>query len=251
MSKLQQDKLLRLLLLTGFFLAAVGAAWAWYFVSPKQFPVSYSFRPTNHISGHYFKPETIGEEAVQTLATTNLFNGSFIGPSAERFTAFIGTQDGGDAKQMGVVGHTPDVCWVGAGWTPVSVGHPDKLELEFHGVKIPFEVRTFRPPVGGQLELTVWCTLLSGQVYSESDRFELAADASENRQARQAQAGRHLMRSNMLRVIRDRIPGNGSKQFVRFSTNLNGDWQSALERLRQFGERWLELQVTHHETDAR
>ena len=251
MPKNDQRRLLRLLLLTGLFLLATGGAWAWYNIKPRQFPVSYVFRATNHITGHYFKPEPVGEEAVQVLATTNLFNGSFIGPTAERFTTFMGTWDAANAKQMGVVGHTPDVCWVGSGWTPVSVGHPDKLDLEFNGVKIPFEVRTFRPPVGEHLELTVWCTLISGQVFSENDRFVLGADAPEDRQARQAQASRHLLRSNMLRVIRDRIPGNGSKQFVRFSTGLEGDWPAALERLRQFGQRWLELQVTHPLSDAR
>jgi hypothetical protein len=245
-----RQRLLRLLLLTGGFLAALGIAWAWYYVNPRQFPTSYSFRPTNHIVNYYYKPEQVTQEVAEILATTNLFNGTFLGPQAERYSVFVGTWDASDTKQSAVVSHTPDVCWVGAGWTPVSVGHPDKLEMDFHGVKVPFEVRTFRPPGGGHLELTVWCTLISGQVFSESDRFELGPEASENNSQRQAAAGRHLLRSNLIHTILARVPGNGSKQFVRFSTDLGGDWHLALENLRRFGQRWLELQVTRHESAA-
>lgn len=241
----ERTRLLRLLLLTGGFLLAAGGAWAWYHVNPRRFAVSYAFRPTNHIAGYYYKADPLTEEVGQILATTNLFNGSFIGPAAERVTAFLGTWDGAESKQMGVVGHTPDVCWVGAGWTPVSVGHPDKMELDFHGEKIPFEVRTFRPPVGNQLELTVWCTLISGQIFSESSRFEMGDDASADRRERQAAGSRHLLRASFLRMIRERVPGTGTKQFVRFSTALNGDWHPPMDRLRQFAEHWLELQVTH------
>ncbi|HTH48905.1 MAG TPA: hypothetical protein VMB21_15430 [Candidatus Limnocylindria bacterium] len=251
MAKTDQKRLLRLLVLTGCFLLATGGAWAWYNVSPRQFATSYAFRAASHPVGYYFKAIPVGEEATQILATTNLINGDFIGPSAERVTAFMGTWNANDSKQAAVVGHTPDVCWVGAGWTPVALGHPEKLELDFKGTKIPFELRTFRPPVGNTLELTVWCTLISGQVVSESDRFELGEGAPQDRRERQEQGSRHLWRNNFFRMIRDRVPGTGAKQFVRFSTAIEGDWHPAMERLRMFGQRWLELQITRQETDGR
>ncbi len=250
MEKSDQTRLVRLLILTGCFLLAAGGAWAWYNVNPRQSPTSYAFKASSHPVGYYFKAEPVGEEAIQILATTNLVNGTFIGPTAERLMAFMGTWDGTDSKQAAVVGHTPDVCWVGNGWTPVALGHPDKLELEFQGTKIPFELRTFRAPMGNHLELTVWCTLISGQVFSESDRFELSEGASQDLQEKQAQGSRHLLRSNFLRMIRERVPGTGAKQFVRFSTGVEGDWHPALERLRVFGQRWLELQVTRREPDV-
>ena len=250
MPKRDQTRLVRLLILTGLFLSAAGGAWAWYHVNPKRFPVNYAFHATDRIAGHVFKPEEVGPGAVEILATTNLFNGDFIGPKGEKFTAFMGTWDAADSKQMSVVAHTPDVCWVGAGAVPVSVGHPDKLELQFQGERIPFEVRTFRMP-NQQLELTAWCTLVSGQVFAESERFELKEGDPEDRRDRQAQAARRVVRGNFLRMIRERVPGNGSKQFVRFSTALKGDWQPALERLQQFAQRWLSLQVTREEAAAR
>lgn len=251
MAKTDQIRLRHLLILTGCFLLAVGGAWAWYHVSPRQFPVSYAFRPVSRPLGYYFKPEPVSADATELLATTNLVNGSFIGPSAERVTAFMGTWDGADARQATVVGHTPDVCWVGVGWTPVSLGHPEKLELEFQGTKIPFELRTFRDPGGSHLELAVWCTLISGQVFSESERFALGEGVQKDVQERQMQGARHLFRSNFLRLVRDRVPGTGAKQFVRFSTSIDGDWHPALDRLRVFGQRWLELQITRAATDAR
>lgn len=242
MAKNDQSRLFQAAVLTVMFVGAVAGAWAWYHVNPKRFPVSYAFHAVDSIAGYEFKAEPVGDEAVQTLATTNLFNGLFRSDSGERFTVFMGTWDAARSKELAVVGHTPDICWVGAGAVPVSVGQPDQMELDFSGTKIPFEVRAFQMPgTTKHLELTVWCTLISGQVFAESDRFELKDSSVETPDARKTVAGRRLARMHLVRAIRERVPGDGSKQFVRFSTSLDGDWQTALGRLAGFSKRWLQL----------
>ena len=242
MEKNDQRRLFQAAVLTVMFVATVAGAWAWYHVNPKRFPVSYVFHAVDTIAGYEFKAEPVGDEAVQTLATTNLFNGLFRSDSGERFTVFMGTWDAARSKELAVVGHTPDICWVGAGAVPVSVGQPDQMELDFSGTKIPFEVRAFQMPgTTKHLELTVWCTLISGQVFAESDRFELKDSSVETPDARKTVAGRRLARMHLVRAIRERVPGDGSKQFVRFSTSLDGDWQTALGRLAGFSKRWLQL----------
>ncbi len=228
------------------FILATGGAWAWFNISPKQFPVSYHFNPRPDIPGWTFSPDPISEQARDILSTTNLFNGFYTNASGARITAFMGTWDANNPKQMGVVGHTPDVCWVGAGWEPVSGGHPDKINVRFGTNSIPFEARTFLTPDKRSRELTSWCTLVSGQVFAEEGRFELSDDAKAKvGAARRASGSRHSLRSKLTKSILERIPGTGAKQFVRFSTSSGGDPEASFALLQDFGAKWLELQVSH------
>ena len=82
---------LSLLLLVGLFLLAVGGAWAWFHVAPRQFPVSYQFEARNQIPGWNFRPEPVSQEATAILATTSLFNGTFVSDQNEQITIFVGT----------------------------------------------------------------------------------------------------------------------------------------------------------------
>lgn len=231
--------------LSGLFLSAIGGAWAWFHVAPKQFPVSYRFHATNNIPDWSFSPEPVSRHAIEVLSTTNLFNGIFVNRSGRKVIAFMGTWDAGNPKQLAVVSHSPDVCWVGAGWRPVAVDHPEKVLIDFGDDPIPFEVRTFEAPGGGHQELTVWCTLVSGQVYEEAGRFIIRKeDESLPIHALKAAGARHTLRTKLLKAVLDRIPGNGTKQFVRFSIALRGDWRPALEELRGFARVWLELERT-------
>ena len=230
-------------LLTLLFFAATGGAWAWYHVAPRTFPVAYSFKARSEIAGFKFEPEPLSGNAIEVLATTNLFNGAFTGQGGRRYLAFMGTWDGQDSKQLSVVGHTPDICWIGTGWTHVPMELPDKMNLQFGFDIIPFEVRVFKAPQGNHLELTVWATLVSGQLYEEVGRFNLPDSAPQAWKARSAFGARHVLKGQLFKAIRDRIPGTGSKQFVRFSTPLKGNLNAAIEELRRFGEQWLELKA--------
>lgn len=252
MTKIDQRRLFQAAILTALFVVTVFGAWAWYHVAPKRFAVSYTFKAADRIQGYEFKPQPINEEAVQILSTTNLFNGEFRDRAGDRFTVFMGTWDAARSKELAVVGHTPDVCWVGAGAVPVSVGQPDRVELDLGPAKVPFAVRVFQmSPTSKQLELTVWCTLISGQVFAEKDRFEPNEVSERAAASRQAAASRRLSKMHLIRAIRERVPSDGSKQFVRFSTSLDGDWKPALERVERFAQRWLQLEISRDGAEAR
>ncbi len=249
MVKNDQRRLFQAVFLTAFFTATVFGAWAWYHVDPKRFPVSYTFKAAEQIQGYEFKPQPLGEEVVQILATTNLLNGEFRNGDGRRFTVFMGTWDAARSKELAVVAHTPDICWAGGGAVPVSVGQPDHVELDLGLAKVPFAVRLFQmSPTSKQLELTVWCTLISGQVFAENERFGSArsseTSSETSSESRRVAAGRRLAKMQLVRAIRDRVPGDGSKQFVRFSTPLDGDWKPALEQVERFAQRWLQLRVS-------
>jgi hypothetical protein len=234
---------MRLVVLNLLFLIAAGGAWSWFHVDPPQPPVRYSFTARPEIPGRRFTPEPINEAAAQILATTNLLNGTFLGPGADRVTAFMGTWSAENSKELSVVSHTPDICWVGAGWKPVARSHPDRIELEWEGTRIPFECRTFRAPGSLHEELTVWCTLVNGRVAGEIGRFVPSLDPEAPRLERQAPAARRLAGNQFMDALRHRSAGTGEKQFVRFSTRSQEDWTSSLRTVQEFGQQWLVLKA--------
>ena len=241
----------RALILAGLFLAAVGTAWAWYHVNPKKFPVSYHFTILTNAPGWTYVSSPVDSGAAESLATTNLVNGVFTAAGKSPFTVFVGTWDAANSKEMSVVAHTPDICWVGQGYIPLSLGQPPSTNFVFNGTEVPFEVRAFQDASKSHVELTVWCTLVSGQVFEESSRWVPPANAGQaDSRMLQASSSRDHLRSQFIRVLTDRIPGNGSKQFVRFSTSAEGNWQLALDRLQKFAPLWLQLQVTHPMMDG-
>ncbi len=244
----------RALILAGLFLLAVGGGWAWYNVNPKRFDTAYQFSVRSRIPGMTYRTNAVDATVVETLATTNLVDGVFEVNGVPRYSVFMGTWDAANSKQMGVVAHTPDICWVGVGWVPVALGQPNSTELELNGVKLPFELRVFQvgDSSSSRREMAMWCTLISGQVFEESTRFAAsrpvtnsvpgeAYDAGKN----QGAASRAHSAGQFIRILQNRIAGDGSKQFVRFSTPLDRDWKRSLEELRGFASQWIELQVTH------
>jgi hypothetical protein len=54
-----------------------------------------------------------------------------------------------------VAAHTPDVCWVGAGWVPVASRSGEALQLA-RGATIPGEWRCFRAPSGQERDVWFW-----------------------------------------------------------------------------------------------
>jgi hypothetical protein len=127
----------------------------------------------------------------------------------------------------------------------VGAGHPDKLPLRYGTNTIPFEARTFLTPDGRSRELTVWCTLVSGQLFEETARFELTEEtAGKSAEELKTLGARHTLKSKFMKAVGERIPGNGTKQFVRFSTSAGSDWSASYALLGRFGERWLQLEVS-------
>jgi len=227
--------------ITGIFVLTVGGACAWFRLAP---PASerLRFELAAEIPGWRFVPEPVSETVQEILATTNLVNGMFVAESGERVTGFAAEWRAEDSRSMSVVQHTPDICWVGAGWVPVALGQPDHVDLPFEGRMMRFECRVFGTPNGERREVVVWCTLLGGEVLEESGRWEIERASAASRESRYRWATRRVAGSQFLRNVGARRSGDGQKQFVRLSGEVSGrDWEPTLRRLERFSGMWLRV----------
>lgn len=230
-----------LVVLATLFVAATAGAWAWFHIQPPQVGIQLEFTPRTTLPQAKFQAIPIGEQAMEILANTNLLNGKFTFDNQRVFTVFFGDWRARSAREMNVVQHTPDICWIGAGWNVIDLKLPSQVELNLNGQRIPFVCRAFRAPRGNHEELTMWCTLVGGQVFDEGERFSAEEDISVDKTVRQHTSARRRAYEQFLRAIQHRVASSGSKQFVRFSTAIRGEPASSLQQLIEFGERWIEL----------
>lgn len=243
------------------FALTIVAAWGWFHVNPRQYATRLKFDVRRAVPNYQFTNLVLSAGVLDELAisTNDLVNGIYhkLPPStpglSERITVFYAGWAARSAREMSVVQHTPDICWVGAGAVPIALGQPSSVMMDLSGGPVPFECRVFLFQDGSK-EMSLWCTLVSGQVYGEGLRFspeKSPIDATSNPQdpiAARYAAGRRVGGNQFLNAVRQRIAGTGEKQFVRFSTPVHrDDWSEALDRLRTFASSWLSLQVTGRE----
>ena len=242
----------------GLFVASISLAWAWFHLSPGPSPNRLRLEALSVVPGYRFEAIQLRKDIIDqlSLTTNTLINGVFHNSSSGvrtpvgRVTAFCATWSANSAREMSVVQHTPDVCWAGAGAIPIAIGQPSSVSLELQGGSLSFECRVFAFPQNVH-ELVLWSTLISGQRYEETTRFiplqqvgetpPITVDPGTEKYA----AGRRVVGNQFLNAVVHRIPGNGEKQFIRFSAPLEGrDWTSALAQLRSFATHWLSLHST-------
>lgn len=230
-------------LLPALFFGLILAARAWFWSAPNTPTEFLRFTVNREPAQWKFVPESVGQAAQDILATTNLFNGTFVGPKDQRIIAFAAHWLAESSEAMSVVQHTPDICWVGAGWKPTLAGQPERVELSVGERAIPFECRVFTPPGGFGQELVVWCTLVGGALIEETDRWAIEQNSEAESRTRFFWAARRVGANQFVKNLQQRRRGVGEKQFVRFSTSMTDGWEAALERLKAFAPLWLELSV--------
>ena len=231
--------------MTGLFAAAIAAAWAWFHVGVTPPEKSYVFRTRAEVPGYKFTAVPVGEQAQEILATTNLVNGQFEGPGKDRYTVFAADWAAKGSKQMGVLGHTPEICWVGSGFQLTSLGEPPFMEVLLGGEKIALECRVFRTPDGRSLEMVAWGSLVSGQPLEEGFRFQPDREKKSTGSLDQAANSRTRGMNTLVKALASRQPGDGTKQFVRFSTPVTSNWKESFQRMERFAVQWLDLEVQH------
>ncbi|MHC1767846.1 MAG: hypothetical protein AB9869_26835 [Verrucomicrobiia bacterium] len=251
------------LIFFALFAAAVSGAWAWFNTAPPPDDPGIWLEVRTNLAGHTFTPEPLTKTAMDILATDDLVNGTFTpvaatepgsDPATQVVRVFRANWSAKSGQGMTVVQHTPDVCWVGAGWKPIDLGQPKQVEIEIpvtpdsaapnefpKSVRLPFECRVFRSPDGQAQELVLWCTLVSGRVLPEQSRFDpgqpLGHELTERE--RQAAAGRRLSAGYFSEALKNRLPTRGNKQFVRLSARVDHAWRDPLLSLQAFTPRWL------------
>jgi hypothetical protein len=223
------------------FAVALFAAWAWYHVAVPSPGKSCRFNFQTNIFGWQFDPVPVPESTREILSGTNLFNGIYRGQNGKRITVFAGEWNADNSKELNVVAHTPDVCWVAGGWKPVSLGQPRQIVFQISGQEIPFEVRAFQPPEGVIYELTVWCTVVNGQIYQEIERFEPTDLLYNDRRLRSADVARWVGATHFCNAVQKRSEATGLKQFIRISMASDINWKQSLAQVGEFAADWLSL----------
>lgn len=238
-------------MIPALFALAVGGPWLWFRSGAGTAESHLAFEPRTTIPGWDFRPEPVGASARETLGTSDLTNGRFSASDGRSVTVFAANWKAASLRSMSVVQHTPDICWVGAGWEPVDAGQPRQVRLTFDGEEVPFECRAFSAPGAAHRELVVWCTLVGGRILSESSLWTESPASTGTRRDRAVTAYRRVAVDQFVGNVRNRRRGSADKQFVRFSVPLRDDWSKALEEVRRFGGQWLVFRRTTTEPEAR
>ncbi len=78
-----------------------------------------------------------------------------------RVSVFLAYWEPGRMSHRLVAGHSPDVCWVGGGWSLRSTESVVVTTAAIIGDAMPFEYRVFE--LNGQAEYVIFCHLLGGE----------------------------------------------------------------------------------------
>ena len=229
----------------GVFLATIAGTWCWFHVGVDSANEDSGVWITvrTNFTQFSWSPEPIGKDASDILDATILISGKLapvethlINPSS--YLVFTADWLANAAKPLNVARHTPDVCWVGAGWRPAAVGIPRQIEIGIpikssttrsqnskqpEIIKLPFQCRTFRSPDSTRMELVVWCALLNGSPVAEGAQWGIENDSGVDASLRAAASSRRAAVSQFIQTLLRRIPGNRSKQFIRISRKVENE----------------------------
>lgn len=233
-----------LLILSSLVVALFLFPRVWYTKTDGGQVVQWLLEQTN-APGWRFEPISVDASAEKLLVADKLMNGAFKreGGGGEVIRVFGARRFKEDPKEIGLFVHTPDRCWVQAGWGLGQVD-PDHVEVEVHGRRILFERRIFSVP--GQRELVYFAGLVAGQTlpyrldhnYSVSRRVVEAGKT--NRRMGASRWNDSLLWRRLWESFASRRPLLGPKQFLRISTAIDGEnVEVADARLREMLPLWL------------
>lgn len=232
------------IVLGGLFILVLLSAWAWFHLAVPSSKETWRFEVRPAVEGWSFQADPLSDGALSLLATTNIVNGNFTNLAGDRITIFAAEWSAKDGVKLDVVSHTPDVCWVGVGWIPVSAGQPQKSEVKLDGGAASFECRVFQNPSTREREVVLWATLLNGQIVDEGALWSSEIRALNTHDTnRRFDSARRRAGNLFVSALRERRAATGNKQFVRLSIRADQGWEGPVEALRHFAADWISLET--------
>jgi hypothetical protein len=194
------------------------------------------------IDGWRYEAIPVAQAAESALVADRLVNGEFENPQGAKVRVFSAKRYQEKANEIGLFIHTPDRCWSQAGWK-VEPADPQVVEVEVHGIRIPFERRIFTSPV--QRELVYFAGMIGGQPlpYRLDHHLSIAMRQGQGKDV--DGTGTTLRASDSRFWVRlwdsflSRRQLLGAKHFLRISTPVGADVAASDERLREFLPKWL------------
>jgi hypothetical protein len=189
-----------------------------------------------------FLPIALGSQVQKGLGATDLINGHFFDVRSVRISVFAANWHSGQGD-LNSVGHSPEKCWVGSGFRVIEYGGPSQMFISIGGRHIPFQCRVLEHSNLMVPEITLWAASVDGrwdgipyqpplqkfkQNYTMRDRFSKLIMPYKQRWDFFCEC--MLFRQNPA----------APKQFIRLSTPITTEWQTALVELTAFANRWLE-----------
>jgi hypothetical protein len=229
-------------------------------LSPKELAI---LQTTNIVNG-VFIPNGNSESEVGKQKTSNYDPSSLTSDSpspasrllspisslpTDSIRVFLASWLPQDGKKLTVLHHTPDICWVGAGWVPVdddatnqlvlTIPNKDDVTASNKGIQLPFECRVFELPRSGHRERAAWRTLIDGKIMPEGKPVFFYGSENNNENTtsknRMEANARNLGVNHLINTIKNRKSVAGIKQFVRCSVDGN----KFIDGLSVFTNSWL------------
>ncbi|HVY69053.1 MAG TPA: exosortase-associated EpsI family protein [Verrucomicrobiae bacterium] len=219
--------------------ALVAALWLfprfWYARSDAQTGRYWLSCQTN-LPGWTSHSIPVGKTAEAILAADELNSAELVSPAGALVRVFSAKRYAESGSEIGLFAHTPDRCWVEAGWK-LEPAVPEVVELTVHGVPIKFERRVFAHQQ--QRELVYFAGLVGGQPLPYRLDHNLSVGARLGRKEAADKTGATLRATDTLfwRRVWDSFASRraliGPKQFVRISTPVNSSNPQEADNLLQ------------------
>jgi hypothetical protein len=231
------------LIIPALLAALVGLTWAfprfWY-RSENAGPKHWLAERTE-VPGWKYRPVPVDESAEKVLVADRMVNGIFTNSTGSQVYVFSAKRFEEKANEIGLFIHTPDRCWVQIGWRLDPKTAPDYKEITLHGANVQVERRIFE--YRGRRELVYFFGLQAGAPLPyRLDHYlngALRAGGRKTERTRVQATDLHFWR-RLWDSFRGRQEFRGPKQFVRISTNVSADGESAADaRLEGFLQQWL------------
>jgi hypothetical protein len=210
---------------------------------------SIRFKMRDNFSEYEIETNRPTQNVVSILGTTNLLDLKLTTPNRKPFRLFFAQWEADDNNTMMVLRHTPDICWMNAGWTFIEVGLPkivyldipiDKKEPSFNRnekngttFKIPFECRTYRSPDRRYTEAVIWCSMLGGYLLN-SYGLELQKNSNSESLFEQninPSSTSQIRNNHLMYILRNRIQKYSDKQYVRLSMEYDKNNTNIIQEL--------------------
>ena len=201
------------------------------------------FAESTNVANWTYEAIPVDKSAERVLVADRMVNGEFVAENGKRVRVFSAKRYIEKQNEIGLFVHTPDRCWVQGGWK-IEPQQEDLVQLEVHGLKIPFERRLFHG--GGAEELVYFAGLTGGQPlpYRLDHNLSVAQRFQKNNLQGGAGAGLRASDKQLWARVWDSFTNRrqlfGPKQFVRISTPVeHGNIEAADQILREFVAQWL------------
>jgi hypothetical protein len=226
----------------GAFIFAVLGTWIGvkFRIRPSENPLFFTGR--TEMNGYRYQAVPIGKKAAKALAATGLLNGHFFDSRSNRVSVFKADWKAGQGHGDEVLGHTPELCWVGNGFRMLQLGQPSQVFVNLNQRLVPFQCRILTHPGLPTPEITLWAACIDGRW----DDFSLGPAVDIEKPG--TTVGSYLadiefmvskrwaaMRRMALQPFGDSAP----KQFIRLSMPVAHEWPSALANLERFAQAWV------------